>query len=40
MRQVSGSPRLRGTAIVVFTFAAIVLFAMPASAAAVSADTP
>ena len=36
MRQVSGSVRLRGTGIVVFTFAALVLFAMPASAAAVS----
>ena len=36
MRRVSGSVRLRGTGIVVFTFAALVLFAMPASAAAVS----
>ncbi len=36
MRQVSGSVRLRGTGIVVFTFVALVLFAMPASAAAVS----
>src|SRR6059036_9110 len=36
MRQVYGSVRLRGTGIVVFTFAALVLFAMPASAAAVS----
>jgi len=36
MRQVSGLARLRGTGVVVFTFAALVLFAMPASAAAVS----
>ena len=36
MRQVSGLARLRGTAVLVFTFAALVLFVMPASAAAVS----
>src|SRR2546428_10165394 len=36
MRQVSGSVRLRGKGIVVFTFATLVLFAMPSSAAAVS----
>ena len=36
MRHVSDSVRLKGTGIVVFTFAALVLFAMPASAAAVS----
>jgi len=36
MRQVSGLARLRGTGVLVFTFAALVLFAMPASAAAVS----
>src|SRR5439155_303272 len=33
MRQVSGLARLRGTGVLVFTFAALVLFAMPASAA-------
>src|SRR5437867_1269277 len=36
MRHVSDSVRPRGTGIVVFTFAALVLFALPASAAAVS----
>ena len=35
MRPVSGLARLRGMGILVFTFAALVLFAMPASAAAV-----
>src|SRR5439155_893746 len=36
MRQVSGLVRLRGVGVVVFAFAALALFAMPASAAAVS----
>src|SRR2546422_2976002 len=35
MRPVAGLARLRGMGILVFTFAALVLFAMPASAAAV-----
>ena len=36
MRQVSGLVRLRGVRVVVFAFAALALFAIPASAAAVS----
>ena len=36
MRQVSGLVRLRGVGVVVFAFAALALFAIPASAAAVS----
>src|SRR5207249_9794216 len=40
MRQVSGLVRLRGVGVVVFAFAALALFAIPASAAAVSGTYP